>query len=1153
MESRLLLLDGAMGTMIQKLGLTEADYRGDLLKGHSTPLAGNNDVLVLTRPEDIKNIHIEYLRAGADIICTDTFNANAISQGDYKMQALVRRINLEAARLAQEAVEEMMAETLPVSGKFQKKYVAGSIGPTNKTASISPDIADASRRDITFDELKEAYSEQIEALLEGGVDILLFETVFDTLNLKAGLCAARESMDLTGRKVPVMVSATVSDRAGRLLGGQTVEAFVNSILPWSDIIVSIGLNCSFGPEDIGEYLRQLSATSPLPVSCHPNAGLPDAMGEYRETPERFASLMSRYIKEGLLNVAGGCCGTTPEHIRRLAEIKDKKIRTIDDRADDTLRLSGLEPIYVEGNWTVVGERCNVAGSRKFIRLIKEGNYEEALEIARSQVAAGAQILDINMDDAMIDAPKEMTHFLNLLAAEPEAARVPVMIDSSDWNVVTAALKCLQGKGIVNSISLKEGEKEFLRKARHIHSMGAAMVVMAFDEKGQADTFERKIEICNRAYGLLTEKAGIKPSDIVFDPNIMAVATGIEAHDRYGIDYLKAVEWIKNNLLGAKTSGGVSNLSFAFRGNNSLREAIHAVFLHHAAKMGLDMAIVNPSANFEIKSLAPKVVEAIEDVILCHTETSGEKVEKLLGLAIGKGKDEGETKKDPEEGKPIEERLAARIVNADWKRLLAELDEALASGMKASDMIQGPLMEGMKRVGDLFGKGKMFLPQVVKTARTMNQAVTHLRPHMESETQSGGAPQGKVLFATVKGDVHDIGKNIVSIVLGCNNWEVVDLGVMVTPEAIVEAAQEERPDMISLSGLITPSLGEMVKTAEALRDAGLGEIPLVVGGATTSAEHTALKLAPTYPGIVVHASDAARNPVIASRLMTDKEGYKRELDELYAEIRSMKQNPQRLTMDEARKLRHREKWTGSGFRHPYHQYEMPFRRMRFDNVKRLVNWDMLLHAWKMIGPDGECRKEESDKLLVDAKAMLETIQRRVEHPVMTAWGWFPAYSENETIFLDGVPLEMSRQTIPNEQGECLSLADYVPTKEYLDSHGNELYWVGAFVVTAGLWVADMVKEYKDKGDEYSALLVQSLADRLAEAGSEYHMLGLTGIRPAVGYPSWPDQKQMHGLARLLPSAFANGPLEVTENGAIKPSSTVAGLWLTCPNARYFMIN
>lgn len=1156
-QSRLLILDGAMGTMIQRLRLDDEAYRGNLFTSHPTLLEGNNDILSLSRPDDIKRIHREYLHAGADIICTNTFNANAVSQADYGMQHLVRRMNMEAAHLAREAIEEMMTDTFPINGVMPRKYVAGSIGPTNKTASISPDMADASRRDITFGMLKEAYAEQIEALLTAGVDLLLFETVFDTLNLKAGLAAAREMMLLAGREVPVMVSATVSDRAGRLLGGQTVEAFVNSILPWKDMILSFGLNCSFGPEEIAPWLRKLAEVAPAAVSCHPNAGLPDALGDYKETPEIFASVMASYISEGLLNIAGGCCGTTPAHIRALAEKAAGKfpVRTIPENGNNVLRLSGLEPLCItEGKGcTVVGERCNVAGSRRFLRLIKEGNYEEAMEIARKQVAAGGRMLDINMDDAMLDAPAEMTRFLNLLASDPEIAQVPVMVDSSNWDVVCAALECLQGKGIVNSISLKDGEEEFIRKARHINSMGAAMVVMAFDERGQADTFDRKTEICARAYQLLTRKAGIDPTDIVFDPNIMAVATGIEAHDRYGIDYLNAVKWIKENLPGAKTSGGVSNISFAFRGNNLLREAIHAVFLHHAAARGLDMAIVNPTENFSLSNIPTEAVEAIEDVVLCRDKTSGEKVEKLLNIAMT-ADPTPKDKKDPEEGKPLDHRLAARIVSADWKHLRDELNEAIAAGANPSALIQGPLMEGMKQVGHLFSQGKMFLPQVVKTARTMNLAVGHLRPLLEAESEKGGKPRGKIIFATVKGDVHDIGKNIVSIVLSCNNWEVVDLGVMVPPEAIVEATLRELPDMICLSGLITPSLGEMVRTAEALRDAGLGNIPIVVGGAATSLQHTALKIDPVYPGTVVHASDAARNPVIAARLKDEKEkdGFIAELNEKYDEMRKSASLPKRLPMEEARKLRHRVDWSIRDFHMPFHTCEMPFRRMRFNYVKEHINWNMLLHAWKMIGPDGVRRREESEKLLDDAKAMLSKIEQRVEHPVMTAWGWFRAYSEDETIFLNGIPLYMSRQTIPNHKGECLSLADYVPTRDDIERLSQDTFWAGAFVVTAGLWVEEMAKEYREQGDDYSALLVQSIADRLAEAGAEYHMLGLTGIRPAVGYPSWPDQKQMHQLAKLLPSAFEKGPLKITENGAIYPSATVAGLWLDYRDAHYFSI-
>ncbi|WP_289825211.1 methionine synthase, partial [uncultured Duncaniella sp.] len=863
-----------MGTMIQRRGLCEKDFRGDRFAFWQVDLKGNNDVLCLTRPDVIEDIHRQYVDAGADIISTNTFNANAISLADYSMQDLAREISREGARIARKVADASGREIM----------VAGSIGPTNKTASMSPDMNDPGMRAVTYDELYDAYTEQIEGLIEGGVDLLLFETVFDTLNLKAGLDAAVSVMRDTGREVPVMLSVTIAGKDGRTFSGQTLEAFIASVSHAP--IYSIGLNCSFGPRDIKPWVAELARISPYPVSCHPNAGLPDASGGYSETPGSMAQVMAELVDEGLVNIIGGCCGTTPGHIAAYPAIVEGKSPHIPPAVSRQMRLSGLEMLAVvpERNFINVGERCNVAGSRKFLRLISEGSYDEAIAIARKQVEDGAQIIDINMDDGLLDARHEMCRFLNLLASEPDIARVPVMIDSSKWDVIESALKCTQGKGIVNSISLKEGEEAFLWRARRIRSLGAAVVVMAFDEAGQADVFDRKIEVCSRAYRLLTEVAGFPAEDIIFDPNILSIATGIEEHDRYGLDFIRAVEWIKNNLPGAKVSGGVSNLSFAFRGNNPLREAMHAVFLYHAVKAGMDMGIVNPAASVSYPDIEPELRSLLEDVILCRRKGASDDLAAYASSHIPSskgGESAGEKRVEEWRSLPVGERLVYSLVHGIQAHLSGDISEAIAGGMKPVAVIDGPLMEGMNRVGELFGEGKMFLPQVVKTARTMKSAVAILQPEIDRCNSCGGSKvvgsAGKILFATVKGDVHDIGKNIVSIVLACNNYEVIDLGVMVPAETIVQTALRERPDIICLSGLITPSLDEMVTVARELRRAGVS-IPLMVGGATTSGLHTALKIDPVYDGPVIHVPDAAQNPLLASRLLnpSTRETYIREL-------------------------------------------------------------------------------------------------------------------------------------------------------------------------------------------------------------------------------------------------------------------------------------
>ena len=903
-HERILILDGAMGTMIQQYGLTEADFRGKRFSDIPGQLKGNNDLLCLTRPDIIEDIHRKYLTAGADIIETNTFNANRISQTDYHTQDAVRDINREAARLARRLADEFSTSDKP-------RFVAGSVGPTNKTCSMSPDVNNPALRALTFDELAEAYLEQMSALLEEDVDALLVETIFDTLNAKAAIYAAGEAMERAGKRVPLMLSVTVSDTGGRTLSGQTLDAFLASV-SHADIF-SVGLNCSFGARQLKPFLEQLAARAPYYISAYPNAGLPNSLGQYDQTPEEMAQEIGEYIREGLVNIVGGCCGTTDAYIARYpALVKDARPHVPANRPQ-SLCLSGLETLEVrpENNFINIGERCNVAGSRKFLRLIKEKNYEEALSIARRQVEDGAQVIDINMDDGLLDARAEMVNFLNLIASEPEIARVPVMIDSSKWEVIVAGLKCVQGKSVVNSISLKEGEEVFLAHAREVRRLGAAVVVMAFDEEGQADTYERKIAVCDRAYRLLVEKVGFPPQDIIFDPNVLAIATGMEEHDNYAVDFIRATRWIRKNLPGAHVSGGVSNLSFSFRGNNYIREAMHAVFLYHAIREGMDMGIVNPASSVLYSEIPADVLGRIEDVVLNRYPDASERLiettERLKAEKEAEKSNEGGMSSPHllwREGS-LEERLKYALVKGIADYLEEDLNEALQSYPKAVDIIEGPLMAGMNHVGDLFGAGKMFLPQVVKAARTMKKAVAILQPVIESEKQHRTTHAGKVLLATVKGDVHDIGKNIVSVVMACNGYEIIDLGVMVPAEEIVRRAIGEKVDVIGLSGLITPSLDEMVHVAKELEKAGL-DIPLLIGGATTSRLHTALKIAPVYHAPVVHLKDASQNAIAASRLMSpvQKEPFVRELREDYAALRAKHEGEtaKPLPIEEARRNR-----------------------------------------------------------------------------------------------------------------------------------------------------------------------------------------------------------------------------------------------------------
>ena len=1194
LTERILILDGATGTMIQSYGLTEADFRGKRFADWKCDLRGNNDLLVLTRPDVITEIASRYIDAGADIISTDTFNANAISMADYAMESLVPEINREAARLLRDLADRRTAELgRPI-------LVAGSIGPTNKTASMSPDVSDPALRAVTYDDLYAAYHEQVAALIDGGVDLLLFETVFDTLNLKAGLDAARHAIREAGRDCPIMVSVTISGPDGRTFSGQTLKAFLASI-GHADI-ATVGINCSFGAADMLPHVAELSRMAPYPVSCHPNAGLPNAMGQYDETPETMAVHLREYFSQGLLNIAGGCCGTTPEHIAALsAEARRFKPRAVPD-VTPALRLSGLEPLEIlpESLFVNVGERCNVAGSRKFLRLIKEGNTDEALTIARRQVEDGAQIIDINMDDGMMDARKEICGFLNLISSEPDIARVPVMIDSSKWDVIEAALKCVQGKPIVNSISLKEGEEMFLSHARRIMELGAAVVVMAFDEDGQADTFERKIEVCTRAYRLLTDRLGFNPEDIIFDPNILAIATGMKEHDRYGLDFIRAVRWIKENLPGAKVSGGVSNLSFSFRGNNYLREAMHAVFLYHAIEAGMDMAIVNPSSSVTYEDIDPALRSLLEDVVLCRREEAAEELiehaQQMLREKDAATVNHGAVTTREEEWRhlPVEERLTYALVRGIHDHLEADLTEALEKYSDPVGIIDGPLMEGMNRVGQLFGEGKMFLPQVVKTARTMKRAVGFLTPAIEARRNSRETTKaGKVIFATVKGDVHDIGKNIVSIVLACNNYEVIDLGVMVPAEKIVSTAIAEKPDFVCLSGLITPSLEEMGHVVELMGKNGL-DIPVMIGGATTSRIHTAVKIAPRYSSPVIHVPDASQNPLIAARLLNPatRDSYIAALKEEYAVLREREHSRSlpKIPLAEARKRSVRSSLPPHTPVRPAVEgrsvLEIPVRELL-----PYINWRFFFNAWKIpgdfssvtiLGDCPACRQEwierhtpaDPDKgrevlrLYDDAKALLSELCKE-NYSCKAAVSLNEAHADDDDIVItlpgnkDGeVRIPTLRSQTPAPDAPTRALADYLATD-------ND--YIGAFAVTIDL--SALRGRFEAEGDSYRSLLVQSLAHRLAEAGSEYlhakvrcelwgYATGedlmphemfaghFSGIRPAIGYPSLPDQKLTHTIAPLL--KFEEIGISLTENGAMEPSATVCGLYIAHPEATYFMV-
>lgn len=1189
-SSRILILDGAMGTMIQRYGLTEADYRGERFKDFPVLLKGNNDLLSLTRPDIIGEIHRAYLEAGADIIETNTFNATRVSMSDYHMQEYAREMNLAAARLARAAADEYTVKT-----PDKPRFVAGSIGPTNKTTSMSPNVEDPMYRALTFDELKSAYREQIEALIEGGVDLLLVETIFDTLNAKAAIFAAKEVIG--ERNIPVILSVTLSDKAGRTLSGQTLPAFVTSVSHARPL--AIGLNCSFGAADMKPYLKELGRIAPFYISAYPNAGLPNQLGEYDETPERMAVQIKEYIDEGLVNIIGGCCGTTPAHIAEYDRLVAGKKPHRPAPAPAYLHLSGLEDLEVSPdiNFLNIGERCNVAGSRKFLRLIQEKKYDEALDIARKQVEDGAQVLDVNMDDGLLDGVQEMTNFLNLLASDPDVARVPLMIDSSKWEVIEAGLKCTQGKSIVNSISLKNGESEFLHHADLVQKYGAAVVVMAFDEKGQADTFERRIEVCSRAYNLLTEH-GFDPKDIIFDPNVLAIATGMDEHNNYAVDFIDTVRWIKANLPHAKVSGGVSNLSFSFRGNNYVREAMHSVFLYHAIQAGLDMGIVNPAQSVIYEDIPDDVKTLIEDVVLNRRPDAGERLTEYAQQIKNEQPSETVHSETPEwRSLPVDERLSYALVKGIGDFMEEDIAEALKNYPRAVDIIDKPLMAGMNKVGDLFGSGKMFLPQVVKAARTMKKAVAILQPTIEAEKSSSGGSQkaGKILLATVKGDVHDIGKNIVSIVLACNNYEIIDLGVMVPPEKIIEAVRREQPDIVGLSGLITPSLEEMSIVAAEMEKAGFS-IPLLIGGATTSKLHTALKIEPKYSqGAVVYVKDASQSPSAVANLL-NAEGKNDFVENVRNEYRILRESGREkkvelVSLAEARQKKFKADWLGFEPDVPRQLGRIVLQHIAVSEIVPFIDWKFFFHAWnlsakfasvKNVDSCGNCRTQwlatfrdderdkaqEAARLYDDAREMLRSFIENDVPYIKAVFGFYEAQSESDTIFIADRPFPMLRQQRKNEKDEYLCLSDFIAPVESAKKD-----YIGAFAVTAGAGAESRLKKYENEGDEYAVLLMKSLLDRLAEAATEWlhakvrrefwgyaadeslavaemFAVKYRGIRPAVGYPSIPDQSVNFPLHEMLHSEEIG--ISLTENGVMYPNASVSGLFFAHPQAKYFAV-
>ncbi len=1183
LAQRLLFVDGAMGTMIQTYHLEEEGYRGERFKDYPHPLKGNNDLLTLTQPQIIEEIHRKFLDVGCNIIETNTFNSTAVSQADYHMESLVYELNFEAAKLARKVVDEYVDKDSSIP-----RYVAGSLGPTNKTASLSPDVNNPGFRAISFDDLVDTYVEQLDGLVNGGVDIILIETVFDTLNCKAALLAIERYSESNNCTLPVMISATITDQSGRTLSGQTTEAFWISISHAKNLLC-VGLNCALGGKQMRPFVEELSRVATVAVSAYPNAGLPNEFGEYDETPREFAEILAEFIESGFLNIVGGCCGTTPEHLKAVIEkTKDLKPRVV-PQGDSYLHLSGLEPLTFtpESNFLNIGERTNVAGSRKFAKLIVNDDLDGALAVALSQVEGGAQVLDINLDEGMLDSEAMMKRFVNLLASEPDIARLPFMIDSSKWSVIETGLKCLQGKGIVNSISLKEGEETFKHQARTVLQYGAAVVVMAFDEQGQADTFERRTEICSRAYKILTTEIGFPPQDIIFDPNILTVATGMEEHNDYGITFIKATKWIKENLPLAKVSGGVSNISFSFRGNDIVREAMHAAFLYHAIKAGLDMGIVNAGQLEVYEEVDKELLVLVEDVLLNRRDDATERLVDYAETIKGKGK--AAKKADTQwRNAPVNERLTHALVKGIVEFILEDTEEARKQAPSPLSVIEGPLMDGMNVVGDLFADGKMFLPQVVKSARVMKKAVAHLIPFIEEEKTSVGdtSNAGKILLATVKGDVHDIGKNIVGVVLQCNNFEVIDLGVMTPCEKILETAKNENVDIIGLSGLITPSLEEMVHVAREMERLDY-KIPLLIGGATTSRKHTAVKIAPQYSNGAIHVLDASRSVPVASSLI-NKNTRKEFLEKIELEYKKLREDHLNQTsersfvsLEEARANKFSENWANYTPPKPNELGIIQFNNIPLSELVPFIDWSPFFQTWEMKGkyPDilsSQRYGKEATKLYQDATALLEKIISDKSLKANGVCGIFPANSigEDIEIYKDEQRSEVKavvhtlRQQSEKRPGILnLSLADFVAPKE-----SEQKDYLGFFAVTAGIGCDELAKKFEADHDDYNSIMVKALADRLAEAFAEYLHFEVRkthwgyapkedfnhaalvreqyqGIRPAPGYPACPEHTEKRTLFDLI-QAETNAGITLTDSFAMYPGAAVSGYYFSHPEAKYF---
>ncbi|EPS3389376.1 methionine synthase [Vibrio vulnificus] len=1182
LKQRILLIDGGMGTMIQGYKLQEQDYRGERFADWHSDLKGNNDLLVLTQPQLIKEIHHAYLEAGADILETNTFNATTIAMADYDMESLSEEINFAAAKLAREAADEWTAKN-----PAKPRYVAGVLGPTNRTCSISPDVNDPGYRNVSFDELVEAYSESTRALIRGGSDLILIETIFDTLNAKACAFAVESVFEELGFALPVMISGTITDASGRTLSGQTTEAFYNSLRHVRPI--SFGLNCALGPDELRPYVEELSRISETFVSTHPNAGLPNAFGEYDLSPEEMAEHVKEWAQSGFLNLIGGCCGTTPEHIRHMAMAVEGVSPRVLPEIPVACRLSGLEPLTIAKDtlFVNVGERTNVTGSARFKRLIKEELYDEALDVAREQVENGAQIIDINMDEGMLDAEACMVRFLNLCASEPEISKVPIMVDSSKWEVIEAGLKCIQGKGIVNSISLKEGKEKFVEQAKLIRRYGAAVIVMAFDEVGQADTRERKLEICTKAYRILVDEVGFPPEDVIFDPNIFAVATGIDEHNNYAVDFIEAVADIKRDLPHAMISGGVSNVSFSFRGNNYVREAIHAVFLYHCFKNGMDMGIVN-AGQLEIYDNVPeKLREAVEDVVLNRRDDATERLleiaEEYRENAVGKQEDASALEWRTWS---VEKRLEHALVKGITEFIVEDTEEARLNASKPLEVIEGPLMDGMNVVGDLFGEGKMFLPQVVKSARVMKQAVAHLEPFINASKQAGSS-NGKILLATVKGDVHDIGKNIVGVVLQCNNYEIIDLGVMVPCEQILKVAKEQQVDIIGLSGLITPSLDEMVHVAKEMERLGF-DLPLLIGGATTSKAHTAVKIEQNYSHPVVYVNNASRAVGVCTSLLSNelRPAFVERLQADYELVRDQhnrkKPRTKPVTLEAARANKVVIDWQSYTPPAPSQPGVHVFDDFDVATLRQYIDWTPFFLTWSLVGKyptifEHEEVGEEAKRLFGDANEWLDRIEQEGLLKARGMCGLFPAASVGDDIevYTDESRTQVAkvlhnlRQQTEKPKGANYCLSDYVAPKE-----SGKKDWIGAFAVTGGVNERELAEQFKAQGDDYNAIMIQAVADRLAEAFAEYlhervrkEIWGYAadenlsneelirekyqGIRPAPGYPACPEHTEKGPLWELLNVEETIG-MSLTSSYAMWPGASVSGWYFSHPDSRYFAI-